>query len=1027
MPTYSSVGHALQFGNNSPTVTIVGTDYDGYIIYDMSTSGTFYQFAPNTKYFALQVIFDSPFQGAPGVLINAANATTAAYMTAQPGIEFYIDQGDVDGYQFKISGISSSTPQLGATVLVWSYQTSGIKLSDVPAHAVIDGYTVDLSGGATNGSTITYNGASFIALNDFVNVESFRATGFTDAQTIQAAVNAGVPLVFPQRTYTINAGETIINTSCHFMLGLSTTLKIGPNAIVNTDGSFTNFTPFMQTQGIQGFYMMGSWIVDGNRDNQTYPATVNDFGRGVSGATNYSSAGRRTNGILEFVPDSTNTTPSSQIYLSGLEVKNGYLNGIVLWQAKNVVIDRCYTHDNTINGVSAEGVTNVTYTNCGAYRDGYSSIYTTTRASGDRAGFQAREIPANYTATGLGMPHIASTDGYNFANYNIQISNSWAEDCGVESWFMRHTYPGKITNCSSKNVGYGRLNISFNPAHYWGESGEYNFSNIECVQSRNNTASGWQNPDVLVCHTMFGNAKTGASGGAPVNIDGYFRSTISNLRATCGNDAYGNKQNNYNRGPRVFSYATMVNYYVEGTSAEAVRIENDINYNLLPPQDVSLIDGYLVNILADTSGTTSGAIKFNRFNNGGAATVVGRSTGIIINGLTVRDIKTATASSGDNHAIIDFDATMQTYDVDLTATNLDFDCTNSLVSPDGGGSDGYFTGNFNGVRPRCGSGSNIKIDFKKITNSVNPVRSYGFNSLSITGKMEKVHRLLLVDFDTTNSRTTANAHQLLVDVEATNVTSQLFFFQNFSTYKIGNARIRYDVDGYNTCRTFPSGVPGTSGNITVAADSFFAETSSFTWGPNTENYGSADTTTNVYDMRRLFSTSTTLNAATPYYVGEMVKKVDDSSVWIAKSIRQGDWANTSGSAGAATGPKIVPLGFPLNSVLGTPTIAGADQFNPNDYTGFTTIKFHAVFSNGNNTVSTSVVLHDATNNVDIYTTTYSGSTAYQVVNQTLTVSTAGTNTIANSAAIYEVRIFVNSPVTGGTNFIQLYSAEMRVS
>lgn len=201
MPTFSSVGHALQFGNNAPTVTIVGTDYDGYIIYDMSTSGTFYQFASNTKYFALQVIFDSPFNRAPGVLINPANATTAAYMTAQPGIEFYVEQSDVDGYQFKISGISSSTPQLGATVLVWSYQVSGTKVSagsgadsvsnsdgtltispttgsvvaglnlahantwsakqTFAGHIVVDGYEIHPAN-ATSGQALVYNGSFYV-------------------------------------------------------------------------------------------------------------------------------------------------------------------------------------------------------------------------------------------------------------------------------------------------------------------------------------------------------------------------------------------------------------------------------------------------------------------------------------------------------------------------------------------------------------------------------------------------------------------------------------------------------------------------------------------------------------------------------------------------------------------------------------------------------------------------------------------------------------------------------------------------
>src|SRR6185369_8895651 len=126
MPTYSSVGHALQLGTNTPTVSIIGTDTDGYIVYDTSTSGTFYQFAPNTKYFTLQVIFDTPFIIPPGVIISPANTNTAETLTAEPSIEFYVDhQSDVTTSYFKISATSSSTPQLGPEVLMWAYQVGG--------------------------------------------------------------------------------------------------------------------------------------------------------------------------------------------------------------------------------------------------------------------------------------------------------------------------------------------------------------------------------------------------------------------------------------------------------------------------------------------------------------------------------------------------------------------------------------------------------------------------------------------------------------------------------------------------------------------------------------------------------------------------------------------------------------------------------------------------------------------------------------------------------------------------------------
>jgi len=135
------------------------------------------------------------------------------------------------------------------------------------------------------------------------------------------------------------------------------------------------------------------------------------------------------------------------------------------------------------------------------------------------------------------------------------------------------------------------------------------------------------------------------------------------------------------------------------------------------------------------------------------------------------------------------------------------------------------------------------------------------------------------------------------------------------------------------------------------------------------------------------------------------------------------------TSSGVVGPRVIPAGFPLNSVLGTPSIAGAINFNPGDYSGVTTIKFRAIAANGNTTVSTSVKLRDVTNSVDIVIFTFTGSTATadSMQEQVLTVSAAGTNTIANNAVFYEVSIYVNSPTTGGTNYIQLFSAELRVS
>ena len=131
MPTFSVTNHALQFGTNAPTVSIYGTDASGYIVYQMS--GTFFQFAANTKYFATEIIFDNQFADTPSVTITPANILTQQVLTAQPSIGFFVDLGsapaapdsDVTTRSFKISAISADEALLGPQTLVWFYQVNG--------------------------------------------------------------------------------------------------------------------------------------------------------------------------------------------------------------------------------------------------------------------------------------------------------------------------------------------------------------------------------------------------------------------------------------------------------------------------------------------------------------------------------------------------------------------------------------------------------------------------------------------------------------------------------------------------------------------------------------------------------------------------------------------------------------------------------------------------------------------------------------------------------------------------------------
>lgn len=143
-------------------------------------------------------------------------------------------------------------------------------------------------------------------------------------------------------------------------------------------------------------------------------------------------------------------------------------------------------------------------------------------------------------------------------------------------------------------------------------------------------------------------------------------------------------------------------------------------------------------------------------------------------------------------------------------------------------------------------------------------------------------------------------------------------------------------------------------------------------------------------------------------------------------------ATVSGGGGfGSSGQKLytsMPAAFNANNGTTTPMTVGAVRFDPTNHvlSGTTqSVVFRAIAANGSASVVGHVKLRDVTNSVDITTFNLTaGTTSDTLFEQTLTVSTAGTNSIANSAVIYEVRIYVDSPVNAN-DFVQLYSAEIR--
>jgi hypothetical protein len=639
------------------------------------------------------------------------------------------------------------------------------------------------------------------------------------------------------------------------MVGYDTTLMIGNGAIVNTDADPYNHTAFMRTQGIQGFTMIGRWTIDGNRDQQTYPATANTFGRG--GAVN--DGGTRSNGVLEFTPSSDNLTPCRRLRIENIDIRSAYTNGLVFWQCEDTILSHIYTHDNRVNGIAGAGLTDFYVTESHHFRDGWSDIITTTRRDGDAAGVQIRELPANLTSGTLSMPSIpVPLTGKDQVNFNVQITESTADTCGTESWCLRACFPGVLANLVSRNVGYKRLtSASLRSAHYSADAGWWLWSNLAAHQTTDNAASGWQRPDVGHLNTFDGNG-SGGPGGLSWGINGTFRSSARNITGACGLTPALAKQTNFNRGLVLSEQTDSQDVTLEGLSAEAGVIVNRGLFNARPPNHVTLRQWYVSNV------DCTRLVWFQA-----AGVVSGTADGLTVDGLTTSDIRSPLFGATD-HSIIEVDPSLAALDQhELTLTRLDIDCLNSTSGAPGG-----TAGSFCGVHLRNPQTTKqIRVDFRRCLNAYTPVLATGFADLTVIGSIETAQRVLLID----HAANTANSGSLTVQVNTLGIISELFNLQNFATYKMGIVRVEScNFGGAAACRTFPSPV----GGITTTPDSFFAEALIYFWRANVDAYGSAAPGVNVYDMRRTFSGFATLALATPYYDGELVVEADDGSNWL---------------------------------------------------------------------------------------------------------------------------------------------------
>lgn len=322
MPTFSTTNHALQFGNNAPTVTITGTDTNGFISYDVSTSGTFYQFASNVKYFAIEIIFDAPFAVPPGVIISPANASTNI-----TGVNFFVDQDDITTLSFKISGISVLNPLLGPEVLAWTYTTT--------AAIVISGdITINPGSGLTGGGLVNIGGSTTISTDTDLPNSGITNTAGNGAQLAldinRATIEAHFQEIgtsngdeFPENAGTLLsfAGGTVVTFGLTGNVADGELLILGTRTYeVDTDG-YGNFP------GGGGNDTTVKWDCSGAGNNQPAAAIYLLRTAIIGDATNTDFSVTNTNGNVMTVLGQINANGGSN-RVRGTTISTTCVNGI---------------------------------------------------------------------------------------------------------------------------------------------------------------------------------------------------------------------------------------------------------------------------------------------------------------------------------------------------------------------------------------------------------------------------------------------------------------------------------------------------------------------------------------------------------------------------------------------------------------------------------------------------------------------------------------------------------------------------